>query len=119
MSAPHAPVIARQTRQTPAGPGRRPGRVGLALAVLVGLAACAHVPELDARIPDAVQKAPYPDLLPLDMVLAPLPAPQEAAAGLETALAGRRDSLQARARRLQTPVVDDENRARMAAGVSR
>lgn len=117
MSAPREPVVAPPTR--PARTGRRARGPVAALAVAAALAGCANVPDLDARIPASVQSAPYPALLPLETALAPLPAPQDAAGQLETALAGRRDSLKARASRLQGPVVDDDSRARMAAGVAR
>ncbi|MFV0514505.1 MAG: hypothetical protein ACK5MY_12895 [Jhaorihella sp.] len=98
----------------------RPIRPGVAvLAVLVILAACARVPELDARLSRETHGAPYPDLLPLDTALVPLPAPVEEAERLQAALAGRRDSLKARARALRDPVIDERERARMRAGVAR
>lgn len=90
----------------------------LALAGLVAASGCAHVPELDARISPQLQSAPYPALLPLDTALEPLPSPQQASDRIESALAGRRDRLKARAARLQAPVIDDASRARMAAGLS-
>ena len=101
-------------------PTRRPGAAGAALlAALVALAACARVPELDARIARETLDAPYPDLLPLDTALAPLPPPAGAAERLQSSLEGRRDSLEARARALRDPVIDKRERERMHAGVAR
>lgn len=104
------------------GPLCRPASLAhaaIGVAAIVLLAGCADVPELDAQIPDAYLTAPYPDLVPLDLALVALPPPQQAAERLETSLQGRREALRARARALQTPVIDQATRDRMAAGVRR
>ncbi|MFT7595615.1 MAG: hypothetical protein ACI8R4_002944 [Paracoccaceae bacterium] len=87
----------------PSHPAHRPMAVVFLLALLTG---CAQVPELDATVPDHLRDAAYPALIPLDGSLAPNVLPADAASEIEDSLAARRDRLQARAKRLNTPIVD-------------
>jgi hypothetical protein len=89
------------------------------LALVLVLAGCARVPELAATATADLRDSEYPALIPLDLALEPLPPVAAQAAGLEASLDGRRSRLQARARALQQPVVDDDARERMRAGVTR
>jgi len=83
-------------------------RVVLPLAALVVAVSCTNVPELDATVPAHLRDAAYPDLVPLDGSLATLRLPQDQAGEIEKSLAARRDRLQARARAMNTPVVDPD-----------
>jgi len=89
-------------------------RPGFLLLSLLG--ACIQVPELDDAVPDWVEQADYPDLIPLDGLMSETP-PEQQAARLEDSLTARSDGLKSRAKTLQRPVIDDETRARMQAGV--
>lgn len=90
----------------------------LVAILMVTLAACTQVPELNERVAPDLRDAPYPPLIPLEAALAWPVAPAGTAEQLEQSLAGRRDGLKARARALQVPVVDPEARARMDGGVA-
>ncbi|MEX0367669.1 MAG: hypothetical protein AB3N22_16490 [Ruegeria sp.] len=81
--------------------------------VLIALAGCTQVPALDERLTPDLRNAPYPRLIPLDDALGPPHNPQQEASELEDQLTARRDQLAARARLLQTPVVDDAARDRL------
>ena len=91
----------------------------LSLATLLSTAACTQIPELDATVPDRLRNAPYPDLITLDGSLATAQLPRDQADEIEQSLAARRSRLQARARDLDTDVVDPQARKRMQGGVSR
>ena len=80
------------------------------------MAACTQFPELDATATPGVAETPYPDLLPLERLLAggaPLATP-DMRAGVEA----RAAALQARAERLRAPVIDPRTRDRMDRGVA-
>lgn len=94
---------------------RTPIRIGVVLALL---GACTAVPELDATLPAGLKNAEYPALVPLETLLLPESDQMEDAETQRSDLEARRDSLKARAARLNTPVVDDETRTRMNAGVT-
>lgn len=96
-----------------------PTRLALAVAALLSATACTQVPELDATVPDHLQNAAYPDLIPLDGSLETEQLPQDQAEQIEQSLAARRSRLQARARGLDGPVVDPAARKRMQGGISR
>lgn len=101
----------------------RPRKWHRNLALLAGvvyvhlLTACSEIPELDAAVPDWVDDASYPDLVPLDRALAKAPLPRAQSAEIEEEVANRAAQLKARAERLNTPVVDEQTRNRMEAGV--
>jgi len=90
-----------------------------AMALLALVAGCAQVPELDATVPDHLDTAAYPALIPLDGSLTTETLPTDAASRIEANLAARRDRLQAQAKRLNSPIVDPETEARMKTGISR
>ena len=77
------------------------------LACGAALGGCTQFPELDQTATPGVADAPYPDLLPLDMLLeAPAPrATPEIRAGVEARAAG----LQARASALQRARIGPAN----------
>lgn len=88
-------------------------------ALVLALAGCAQVPELAATATADLRDSDYPALIALDLALEPLPPVTEQAAGIGGALDLRRTRLQARARALRQPVVDDRTRARMQAAMAR
>lgn len=87
----------------------------LAVCLILALGACARPPALESTVTDADAGAPYPRLLPLDEVLAGLPAPDGAAEAPD--LSGRIAALRARASGLRGAVVAGGARARMDGGV--
>jgi len=95
---------------------RRHGLAVLAAATLI--TGCANVPELDEGMEDWVRDADYPQLQPLDGLQTGVPLPAQQAADLEQQMVARRNRLQARARALNAPIVDDASEARMQAGVA-
>ncbi len=98
---------------------RLPGRVAvLGVSAFLCLSGCTNIPELDETVPKQLEKADYPQLVPIETLLIPLPAPEEQEEELRTDLTNRRDSLQSRASQLNTTVVDAETQARMKAGVT-
>ncbi|NIZ59637.1 hypothetical protein DL239_01460 [Sedimentitalea sp. CY04] len=64
--------------------------------------ACTRVPELEDQLTPDLKSADYPDLIPLEQALAPLPLPETQSAELEQQLLSRSASLQQRARALQS-----------------
>ncbi|MCV6586360.1 MAG: hypothetical protein OIF47_12550 [Marinibacterium sp.] len=85
----------------------------LAGSVLLALAGCISVPELDRAVPEDVERAPYPEPMPLDpAVFAPRPPGPDRDA-LNAELLARREAAEARAAALDAPSIDDETRARM------
>lgn len=91
----------------------------LALVAIAFLAACTQFPELDSRTTRAPSNAPYPNLAPIDELLAGLPAP-ERGERIAQGLAGRAAALRARAARLRSrPVIDQTTRSRFQAAILR
>lgn len=91
------------------------------LILLLALSACATFPELDASIDDAARAAPYPELVPLQPILAranALGTTGRITPASEQAFDARVAGLRARAARLRGPVVDAATRARMRRGIS-
>ena len=78
---------------------------------------CTQVPELEATIPTHLRNAPYPELIALDATFETAQHPREQASQIDRLLAARRASLQSRARRLNTDVLDPETRKRMRDGI--
>ncbi|QFS82641.1 hypothetical protein FIU97_07465 [Roseivivax sp. THAF40] len=89
-----------------------------ALVIALGLAVtgCTQFPELDATATPGVADAPYPDLLPLGLLLGD--APMRATPDMSANVVSRAEALRARAARLQGPVIDAGTRRRMARGVA-
>lgn len=89
-------------------------RAGLTVLVL---AACTQFPQLDETIDPATEAADYPELVPLEPILADAAVAPERHAETEAALSARAAALRSRAAQLQSGVVDDETQARMRRGV--
>ncbi len=83
------------------------------IAAFLALGACVQVPELNERVPPELRDAPYPTLRPLDDTLGPAVDPVSEAEELDERLSGRVQSLQARARGLQGPVIEPAARQRL------
>lgn len=66
-----------------------------------GLAGCSNEPELVNRTTVDLRNADYPDLVPLDDLVAPLPAPKEESLALEQNLKARSSQLERRAEQLR------------------
>lgn len=101
----------------PTLPKARFNRFAIGL-VMLGLVGCAEIPELDGTIPKYLQDADYPDLVPLDASLTTPATPREDRDDLEQDLSGRVAALQNKARRLNTPVIDQASQERMQTGVA-
>jgi len=92
----------------------------LRLLPALALMGCAQFPELEGRVRPGAAAAPYPELVPLDPILAAVPPPAEQAdrsAAAGEALSGRLARLEARAARLRGAVLSPEERRRLGAGV--
>jgi hypothetical protein len=83
-----------------------------ALLLLPLLAACAEIPAVAARIPEAEVAAAPPPLLPITDLLAAADA--QGGAAPDAGLAAEVAALQARAAALRGPVLSEEDRARLA-----
>lgn len=91
----------------------------LILPALILIAACAQFPELDSRASSVPANAPYPELVPTEMLLAGLPEADHGQT-VTRGLAGRAAALRARAARLRArPVIDRETRAALQASIAR
>lgn len=88
-----------------------------AILIALGLAVsgCTQFPELDATATPGVAEAPYPDLLPLGLLLGG--APMRATPDMSANVVSRAAALRARAQVLQRPVIDAQTRRRMDRGV--
>ncbi|MEL0436121.1 hypothetical protein [Phycobacter sp. K97] len=73
----------------------------LLIVLAAACGACTRVPEIEGRLTADLRDADYPDLLPLDQGLAPLPAPQDQSRELEEQLDARSARLKARAEALR------------------
>jgi hypothetical protein len=90
-----------------------------ALLALLMIAACAQFPDLDSRTSRASMNAPYPDLVPMDALLASLPA-MDRGEVITRGLQGRAAGLRARAAALRgRPVIDRATRAVLLAAIAR
>ncbi len=96
-----------------------PARLVLLLCLPLMGAGCANFPELDRIAAEAkLDDRARPELLPLEPLLATAPATR-ATPEAATDLTARADALRARAAALQAqPVIDDDTRNRMDAGVA-
>ncbi len=88
----------------PGHPSIPPPRLALT-SVLVLLAVmatgCTRVPEIEDRLTADLRAADYPDLVPLDKALLPMPSPTEQSITLEQQLDARSARLKARAEALR------------------
>ncbi len=92
-------------------------RLSITLVFALAVSGCADFPALDAAVSARALAADYPRILPIDDLLAKVPAAgQDYGIG---SLAARAANLRVRALRLRGPVIDTSTRARMAAALSR
>ncbi|MDA5094736.1 hypothetical protein O2N63_11640 [Aliiroseovarius sp. KMU-50] len=91
---------------------------GLAIASMIGIAACSSPPNVGTDLSEAAKRADYPTIQPLDALLASQPAAIDIPS-LTGSLEGRARALRARANALRTPIVDSDTRARMLAALAR
>jgi hypothetical protein len=95
----------------------RPPRPLSTIALLLGvslLAGCTQFPELDRTITPELEAAPYPDLVPIDPLLAKATAGRIDPARTEAALTGRAANLEARAARVSRTSAQSATAARVA-----
>lgn len=88
-----------------------------AFLLALSLTACTQFPELDKAVTAEGAGADYPDLLPVEPVLAQAasgPAPGE----VTDSLSARVSALRARASRLRGSVLDGSTRQRMRDGIA-
>ena len=88
------------------------------LAVFLLLIACTGYPELGAQTP-ATARADYPQLVPLQSILANAQTAPLADPTLSRDLLGRVDRLRARAAAMRASAVSPADQARMRAAVAR
>lgn len=127
MIARDCPLLRAPRPGRPRLPAARPGVAaalrrgmgpGLSLVALaVTLAGCTPFPQLDDRLPEDAAALSYPDLVPLDPLLAGIAAPRITPQD-EDALNARAARLRARAAALGAQVLPGDTRARMSAGVA-
>ena len=84
----------------------------LSFCGLLGLAACGDMPQLAAPVPPP---GPAPTILPLEPLVAQIPAPGSIVAVDPTGLSARAARLRARAGAMRGPVADPATRARLLA----
>lgn len=70
-------------------------------AVLLLAAACSNVPELEEGITPDLRRVDYPELVPIDALIAPLPAPAGQSGEIQAELDARAARLKARAQALE------------------
>lgn len=93
-------------------------RRAITLAMLAFLTGCTDFPDLDAVVSARARTADYPQILPLDALIASVP-PVQSGLGVGN-LPGRVGNLRARAAALSArPVVDVQTRRRMQAALRR
>lgn len=80
---------------------------------LAGLLSACEVPGIDATVTPASEAADYPDLVPLDPLIAQMDADQIDAPATRSALEGRVAGLEARADALRGAGVSDADRERL------
>ena len=85
---------------------------------LAALAGCAQFPEADATITPEAEAADFPELVPLEPLLAEIDTQQLDAPATEAALLARVAGLKARAARLSGAGLDPEDRKRLQSGVN-
>lgn len=76
------------------------------IALLLAIAGCADIPELEGSESKALRKAAYPKLLPLDATLGPPIDPVSEAAEVEEDLTARSEALAKRAEALQNAEIN-------------
>lgn len=74
---------------------------------------CTQFPALDDRITPAMEAAPYPELVPLEGLLAAVPERRADPVQAESSLSARVANLRARAARLRGPILSTGDRDRL------
>ncbi len=93
-------------------------RILLAFSLILAASGCSDFPELDAAVSARARSGEYPRILPLDDLLAAVPA-RTATTGIGN-LPARLARLRSRARQMRArPVIDSMSRARMLAALAR
>jgi len=87
------------------------------LGLVVALAACTDIPELNGTLPPELETAEFPKLVPVEPLLARANDMQITEATAD-GMAARVSRLRARAARLRHSVIDGDARARMHDGVA-
>ncbi len=96
----------------------KPRRLTLPLiTALLWLAACTQFPALDATITPELAAADYPELVPLEPLLAQASAGRIDPVATQSGLTGRVAGLRARAARLRGSVLTGNERVRLAEGM--
>jgi hypothetical protein len=112
------PACAKITAEAERGMTQaRPPRPLSTIALFLGvslLAGCTQFPELDRTITPELEAAPYPDLVPIDPLLAKATAGRIDPARTEAALTGRAANLEARAARVSRTSAQAATAARVA-----
>ncbi len=76
------------------------------ILLLLVAAGCADIPELDGSESEALRKAPYPKLIPLEATLGPPTDPESEATAVEEDLTARSEALAKRAEALQNAEIN-------------
>lgn len=79
----------------------RPFKAAVCVLLALAVTGCTRVPEIEDRLTADLHAANYPELLPLEQNLVPLPPPQEQSDQLEQNLDARSERLKARAQALR------------------
>ncbi len=93
-------------------------RCATALVLGLALTACSQFPELDATVPADGKDVDYPQLVPLEPLLARAETDISDTDQTEATVSARVAALRARASRLRGTVIDAETRARMQRGIT-
>lgn len=86
-------------------------------AAALGLAACTQFPDLDSTRTAEIDAADYPDLVPLEPLLAQSTAPATDPVATEAALSSRLAGLRGRANGMRDAVLSNTERERLAQGL--
>lgn len=97
---------------------RRPGIAALVVCVPLLLTACTQIPELNEAVPNWVRKAEFPKLTALDPSVVTKTLPQDDSEQIAVELTARQERLERKAKRLNTPIIDEATQARMKSGIS-
>jgi hypothetical protein len=95
----------------------RSARFGLCAVLLSLSAACTQFPALDSRATPELLASPFPDLVPVDPLLARAEAGQVNTRQTEAGLSSRVTALQARASRLRGSVLSGPEKQRLGQGM--
>lgn len=97
----------------------RPSLLLAPAALALSLAGCTQFPELEGTVAPEVQKASYPDLVPLEPILANLEPGGTDPAATSAGIEGRLGALRARANAMRGAVLSGGEKKRLEDGVER